>query len=119
MFMHDQPVALDLPVHVGDPNGEVNRLAFGVCATHTLNAMAEAHCSIDRDAQIAYLEFQWPLECANEVRPILTICLGTNILAWWNHVEHHEAFVGHIDLHDGVDILGADSSHKSGLKCPD
>ena len=41
MLMHDQPVALDLAVDVGDPNGEIHRLAFGVGAGDMLDAMAE------------------------------------------------------------------------------
>jgi hypothetical protein len=41
MFVDDQPIALDLTVNVGDSNGEINRLAFSVGASYTLNAMAE------------------------------------------------------------------------------
>ena len=54
--MDDQPSAFYLAVNVGDPNGEINRLTFGIGTGDTLNAVAETHISISCDAQVADFE---------------------------------------------------------------
>src|ERR1700730_13840584 len=119
MFVNDQPIAPDIAVNVSDSNGEINWLTLCVVASDTLNAMAEAHRSISSYAQVADFDIHWPLEHAEKVCPVLGIRLGSNILTWWNHIEHEKAFVRHVDFHNGIDILGIDSGDEATLKRPD
>jgi hypothetical protein len=92
MFVNDKPIALKLTINVGDSNGEVNRLAHSVGACETLNAMAETHCSTSSDAQVTNFELQWSVDHAKYVCPVFGVGLGTNILTWWEHVEHEKTF---------------------------
>ena len=55
--MHNQPVALDLPIYVRDPHREIDRLVLRVGALDVLNRMAIAERSGGKDVQVGDLEF--------------------------------------------------------------
>lgn len=61
MLMHNQPVALDLPIYVRDPHREIDRLVLGVGAPDVLNGMAIAERSGGKNVQVGDLDFTGPM----------------------------------------------------------
>ena len=62
--MRNQPVAVAFPVTISDPNGEIDRLAFGVHAGDVLNAMTETQGRVGHDAKVGEFDFAGPLNVA-------------------------------------------------------
>jgi hypothetical protein len=119
MLEDDQPVAANLAIAVGDANRQIERLTFRIRAPDALDAVTEGEIAFSGDGEIRDVELQWTFEDRQEVNPILAICIGSEILPWGHDVENDQALVGHVALHDRVDVPGADRRRKPVLERPD
>ena len=59
------------------------RLTFRIRAPDALDTVTEAEVALSGDADIRDIEFRGTREDRQEIRPVLAICVGSQILSRW------------------------------------
>src|SRR5438045_6850672 len=119
MFKHDQPIARDVAISVGDAYCPIDWMTLFIGADDVLDAVTEAEIAVHGDAEISDGDFRRALEGRKEAHPSLAICIGTEMLPWRHDIEDDETFVRRIVLHHRINIPGVESRCKPFFKRPD
>ncbi len=118
MFEHDEPVAPDLTIAVGNAYRPINQMTLLIGARDTLNAVTESEIAVHGDAEIRDGDFRCTLKMREEVLPILTIGVSTAKLLPGHDVENDETFIQMLILHHRVNVPGVEGGCKPILKRP-
>ncbi len=110
MFKHDQPLAPYLTITVGNAHRPINWITFQIGACDALEAVTESKVAVNGDAEISDCDFRYTFEVREEVRPILAICVSTEILFSRHDVENNETIVRYVVLHDRINIPGVEGN---------
>ena len=106
MFLHDQPLALYLPVHVGYASNHVSFRSILAGELRFLNAVTVGNGADHRNIEVRYCERNRPRKCRKQVLPILLVILPTYVLTRRRDVEYEQSGAGRLNFHHGVQVFG-------------
>ena len=98
MFKHDQPVASDLTVAVGNAYRPINGMPLRIGTRDMLDTMAESEAAVHGDAEIINGDFRRSPEVCEEPRPSLAICISAGMLPRRHDVKNDKTLIWYVSL---------------------